>query len=399
MLYRHQKNLLNENPAKHLLAWGTGTGKTRAALEMAERNAFSVLIICPKALKENWRINARDQFEETKFEYVIISKEEFRKNWDVLPYYNSVIVDEAHYFFGHTSAMHKALYKYCEKYQTNYRWLLTATPYLSTPWNVYAALRLLDYKPNWNSFKRKFFFEIRMGARMVPIKKNDQESQDALRDLILKMGSTVKLDECIDIPEQTFDVEYVTLNPDQNRAINHLNEVNHIARWTAIHQICGGTKKGNEYESTSRYSSQKIDRLKELVHEHERVIVVCRYRAEMEYVAEQIAGSSDTPVFYLHGDIENKHDVIDNLRSYPSYVLVVNAACSEGWELPSCSTMIFYSYDFSLKNYIQMQGRINRINNPKKNFYLSLVVAGSIDEDIYHTIQLKQDFHLSLYKK
>ena len=63
------------------------------------------------------------------------------------------------------------------------------------------------------------------------------------------------------------------------------------------------------------------------------------------------------------------------------------------------SVMVFYSYDFSLKNYIQIKGRIQRINNIKKNVYFSLVVKGTIDEDVFKCIQRKEDFDIEIYER
>ncbi len=74
-------------------------------------------------------------------------------------------------------------------------------------------------------------------------------------------------------------------------------------------------------------------------------------------------------------------------------------SCSEGYELPTFPLMVFYSYDFSLKNYIQMLGRIQRINAIKKNVYLSLVVKDSIDSDVFTSLKKKEDFDIAIYNK
>ncbi|MCL5071851.1 MAG: hypothetical protein M1308_13310, partial [Actinobacteria bacterium] len=81
-------------------------------------------------------------------------------------------------------------------------------------------------------------------------------------------------------------------------------------------------------------------------------------------------------------------------------IIIVNAACSCGWEAPDFGLMVFYSYDFSLVNYLQMIGRISRINNPKKNVYISLLIKDSIDYDVFdNVVNLKQDFQLEMYGK
>jgi SNF2 family DNA or RNA helicase len=61
--------------------------------------------------------------------------------------------------------------------------------------------------------------------------------------------------------------------------------------------------------------------------------------------------------------------------------------------------MVFYSLDFSLKNYIQMCGRIHRIGQTKKCVYVNFIVSGTIDGDVYKSIKNKEDFQIQIYKK
>jgi predicted helicase len=125
--------------------------------------------------------------------------------------------------------------------------------------------------------------------------------------------------------------------------------------------------------------------------------VVCRYNAEVGNVAFKLLNSID--VVIIKGDVKDRHAEIQRANKLDKCVVVVNAACSEGYELPTFDLMVFYSYDFSLKNFIQMKGRVQRINNVKKNVYLSLINKNTIDEDVYKSIQKKEDFDLAIYKK
>jgi len=59
--------------------------------------------------------------------------------------------------------------------------------------------------------------------------------------------------------------------------------------------------------------------------------------------------------------------------------------------------MIFYSLSFSLKDRVQMQGRIHRIGQTKPCTYIDFVVPGTIDEDVWNAIEKKEDFNCELY--
>ena len=387
-LYKHQKQILQLNPKKHLFAWQTGTGKTIAALELAKLNGANPLIIVPKSLKEQWQ----EQTDAT-----VMTKEEFKRDCKKVPAHDCVIVDEAHHFSGHKSMMHKSLVAYIKYHKPRYVYLLTATPYLSTVFNIYALGIILGMEWNWYRFKMKFFTEIKMGHRMIPVAKKVVDGlpvKEHVANMVAGLGSTVKMEECVDLPEQTFKTEYFDLTPEQKRGIKDLDDVLPIVLWTKTHQICGGSLKGDGYVESTFYKSEKLNRLKELVQEHKKVIIVCRYNNEVNFIAREFKNS-----LIINGATKDKHEVLKKADALEECVLVVNAACSEGWEAPSFPTMIFYSYDLSLKNAIQMIGRIQRINKIKKNLYISLVVRGTIDEEVYKCILNKKDFDIAIYDK
>ena len=130
--YKHQKEILERNPKKCLLCFDTGTGKTLTSIWWANQNRLKTLVIVPKALKKQWERELK-KYGETYFD--VITKETFRKDWDKIGLYDAIIVDEAHYFSG-KSQMYKNLLKFIKKQDVPYVWLLTATPFLSSPWNI-----------------------------------------------------------------------------------------------------------------------------------------------------------------------------------------------------------------------------------------------------------------------
>lgn len=386
-LYQHQQKLLDLNPKKHLLAWETGTGKTVAACQLAKKNVNSTLVIMPKSLKEQWLE------QDLTSEQCFVTKETFRRDWNKIKKYDCLIIDEAHYFSGIKSQMSKSLLAYVKKHKPEYIYLLTATPYLSSPFNIYCLAAILGVKWSYPSFRRTFFTDVRMGSRVIPVIKKGIEPKIAA--LVNQLGSTVRLQDCVDLPEQIFETEYFEVSKEQQEVIREIKqtEVNHIVKWTKCHQVYGGTLKGDGYSVTKYFKSEKLQRLRDICSEHKKVVVVCRYNAECEMIRREIGG------FIINGETTAKHDKIKFANEQDQGHLIINAACSEGYELPTFDLMVFYSYDFSLKNYIQMIGRISRINNPKKNVYLSLITKGTVDEDVYNCIQSKKSFDLAIYGK
>lgn len=396
-LYAHQKKLLKENPAKWLMAWGTGSGKTRTAIELSKVNAKLTLVICPKSMVETW-IKEIKMWGGDK-NTAVVSKENFKKLYRKMPKFDCLIVDEAHYFSNYKSQLTKSIYDYIKKHNPSYIYLLTATPYLSTPFNIYSLAKILGRNWDWFKFKTHFFYDVKMGRRLIPVIRKNIESDIA--GLVNKLGSTVKLEDCFDVPEQIFQQEYFETTKEQKHAIDILDEVVPIVRWTKIHQILGGTMKGDQFSSAREYDCEKTKRLLDLVGEHKYLAVICRYTAEINYLYEKIKEKyPGKQIFRITGETSStRHEIVENINRLDDAVVLINAACSEGYGLPMVPLMVFYSYDFSLKNYIQMIGRIQRANNIKKNVYLSLIVKGTIDEDIYKKVVIeKQDFQIAIYE-
>ena len=325
---------------------------------------------------------------------------------------NDCLVHNCHHFSGmrnfkNKSGMLKALLLYIRKHNPVFIYILTATPYLSSPLNIFALADILGKKWNYSDFQNLFFVKVEMGRRWpVPIVRQkiryagvEIPTEQAISNLVNTLGNTVALEDCVDVPDQIFQTEYFDLTAEQKKAIKALDDIVHISYWTKCHQICGGSLKSDGYTKDAFYKSEKLNRILQLVQEHKKLIIICRYNNEIEYINIQIRKKTSKKTYIINGQTENKHDIIQSADGQREAIVLANAACSEGYELPSFPIMVFYSYDFSLKNYIQIKGRIQRINNIKKNVYISLIVKGTIDEDVYKCIMKKRDFQLAIYKK
>ncbi len=364
-------------------------------MELSLKNKCEkVLVVCPKALKEKWK---RDWLSWGKSSLpTILSKEEFRKDWQKLPKYDAVIVDEGHYFSGMTSLMSKNLRKYLKKWNVEYVWLLTATPYLSTPWNIYTLAGHLGRQWSYNDFREKFFIFRYVGRREVPVVRDGIEGEIA--KLVNGMGSVVRIDECADIPEQVFETEFFKLTKEQEKAIEGISneEINPIVRFTKFHQIENGTLKGDGYVKDVVLSCDKVDRIADMAVEHKKLAIFCRYNLQIEMLAEKLKDCGK-PVYIIRGDVKNRDEITQEIESSDDAVVIINAACSEGYELPTVGVIVFASLSFSYKDYKQACGRFLRINKLKKNVYLHLVSTGSVDEAVYNSIMKKQDFDVEIF--
>jgi len=392
-LYAHQISLIDDAPRVHGIFFDCGLGKTATAIRMAEQHSDGILVVCPKSVKINWEIEI-NQWAVGKSKWKIVTKEEFRAcwkhKWVGFPKAGGIIIDEGHWFLGINSQLHKAMVSYLS-HKRDCVYILTATPYMSTPMNIYALEKLLYRSPNYLEYRSKFFYDVFIGGRKVPIVKKKIES--AIAGIVRSLGSVVHRKDVFDVPDIVYKKEYFTLTKQQEKAIVALDEdpltLPHIAYWTARHQICGGTRKG----ALSTYKSDKLKRLKEYASEYKKFVVFARYNAELEMIKETLGKR----VVIVNGKAKNREDIFNKANDSDDTILAINAMISEGYNLPTYELIIFYSNDFSLKNRIQAEGRIQRGEYVEPRCVIDFLIKGDIDEDVYRCLSKKKDFQLELY--
>jgi len=395
-LYKHQSDLIRENPHRYGLFHDMGTGKTITLLSLAKYNKVCALIVCLKSLKTQWQTYVLDW----QAPHVVMTKEEFKKNELLgnIPRYDAVIIDETHHFSNVKSALYKQMKRYLTKNDVKYRWLATGTPYRSSAMNIYALATLLGHNWNYHSFQQKFFTMVRMGARLIPKEKTGPQVEAELQALVNEIGGTLTLEETgVTVPTQTDILELFPLTGEQVQAIKDLDEPMHITRFTKTHCIENGLLYSDGYSEQKEYPSLKLDRLDVLVKETPKIAIVCRYTAQLHSLNARYAYLG-RPIFIIDGNNPDRAQTVLDANASPDSIVLIQAQCSEGYELQSISVCVFLSLSFSHVDHVQMKARFLRINRLKENTYYYLISKG-VDKSVYDCIMDKMDFHVSLFNK
>ncbi len=420
-LYSHQQKIIDEDPKRCGLFLGTGSGKTRIALLLAEGKTF---VVCPKTQREdqNWErelTKIRKEMMATQgvlrlTSLRVISKEEFRAIADSLEPCDTLIFDEGHTILGMTpnlrtrkgkavpkaSQLYEAAEAYIARCKPSRLYLVTAT-ITKSPMTVFAAGRLLGKIPgdmsHFYTFRHTYYTKLPMPGREVWAPKYTKEVKDSLAAIVKDMGYIGRLEDFFDVPEQTFRTMHIELNDKQKRRIKDmtLEYPDPIVRVGKRHQIENGVLNGNEFEAPQYFDNGKIDAILDLAAEFPRMIVFCKYREQIGQL-EAALKKEKYSVLTLTGDTENRGAVIATANAYDA-VLIVQSQISAGWEVPNTPVMVFASRTYSLVDYIQGLGRIQRADHIKKNLYINLVVKGGVDEALDKALSNKQDFHERLY--
>lgn len=392
-LYDHQKTIVERNPERYVLALSTGLGKTITLLALAQKNNVKCLIIVPKALKQQWQ----EYNESWDGGHTIMTKEEAVKaiQKKAMPAYAGVIIDEVHLCLGFKSKRFKALDRYINGNNIKYRWFASATPLTSDLMSLYSLLKLLGYNPNYWTFVNRFFVKFDMGGKTVT--KPKAGMQDEVKKIINSIGTTLNLNEIVEVPEQTDILEMIELTPEQKEAIKHIKktEPEHIVRFTKTHCIEQGLLYGDEYTEDQEFPSNKTKRIIELVEEHGKVAIFCRYTKQLHYLKKAIEEAIPVKsghIYIIDGQNKDRHGTVQAVNADEEAVVLIQGSCSSGFELPTIGYVIFASLSFSYIDYIQAKGRFLRINKLKENTYYYLVTEG-VDKHVYKSIINKQDFH------
>jgi superfamily II DNA or RNA helicase len=355
-----------------LIAWSTGTGKTRTAIELVKKSdAKACLVICPKGIKEKWKQEIAHWGLLIPTE--VLSKEELKKRarLGILRVPEAIISDEHHNMLGTTSQLGKVMSRLAKHPQVKYFYGLTATPYRSSPWDIFVLCSHFGVTLNFKMFKSNFFYDAMFGQRKISIPKKNWKEMEKLKQYMAPFSHYANMEDCFDVPEQVDDYVYFDTDYEKSEDIP-------IVAFTHDHQ-------------EEAMCKEKLEYIKEVVENNDRVVIVCRYLDQIAYYKSVFKDA-----FVICGETVDREGIIKKVNSLEKVVVIVSSGCSEGYELSTFGIMIFASQSYSYVDYVQMKGRIHRANNLKKNLYIHLVCLGR-DKQVLEAILEKRDFTLNLY--
>lgn len=397
-LYAHQKTILDLNPSRYLLALGTGTGKTRTALLLAQKNGTRALVICPKTVKEakTWE-NECIKLHINPSLITVLSRETFRRDWESIPTHDTLILDESHTMMGvlpifrqrkkvlipKRSQICEAIMDWNATHKPRNVYLATATPE-RTPMLIWSYATLLGKNWKFEEFRDAFYVKLNMPGREVWTPKKDSVTKERLGMLIRSLGSAVRLEDCFDVPEQSFKTEYLPITPQMKEDIaeTKLEYPDPIVHFLKAHQIENG--------------DSKHDRISEYASEFNKLLIFAKYTEQIMALTAMLR-KQGYDVLVLTGDTKNREQFFIDANSKTKCIVVAQASISAGYELPSFPCVIFASLSWSWVDHTQALGRVQRANALKKNLYVYIISKGGVDEHAYNTVIGKTDFSLAKY--
>lgn len=430
-----------------------------------------------------WRKNKKLFFVEGKLNIVCTNIEQFStktRYLDYVEWVNShrtmIILDEATriknprairtqrllYEFNTVTKRGKTILK--SEPKTVARAILTGTPVTNVPfdvWPMFEFLRPGYFGVNWFGFQNKYgmFHAIQVNGRVIRILINEQawdeihkcssfemanalfgvslgtydtvmqqdhyegpfRNVDQLRDKMLEIAMFVKIEDCIDMPDRTYNRKLLNMSTEQNRVYNELEKYflalykgekveakSKLTAYIRLQQIASGFVSSEQIPEdeiedpppnkiTWFDDLPKMDQLlcdtEEVVGSTDnptgQVIIVCHFSAEAERIFNTLEHEGYKCCLQTGW---KKIGTLEAFKQGKYPILVANIrVISMGFNLQEkCHHMIFYSNTFSLEDRIQVEARIYRAGQKNRCVYIDYVMKDTIDMKVYAALKQKK---------
>jgi SNF2 family DNA or RNA helicase len=451
----HQLEALDrvKDKDRFALLFDVGTGKTYTAILCARwkmynaKSALKTLVICPPIVIKNWqrewatrsrihkdRVVAltgpgkkRLELMETDGRAALVVVTNYQtltlmpevvkaiKKWGP----DIVIVDEVHRCKTPTS-------KTCQKTAditalARYTFILTGTPVLNTPMDLFGQYLVLDngatFGSNFYAFRAEYFYDVnhKMPSHLhFPKWVPRPGAEKKLADKISSTSMSVKKSECLDLPPLVRVRLGVELTKEQRRIYREMAEdfVTYVegkacvarlalTKMLRLLQITTGFVQTESSDGKSVHcikDNPRIGVLRELLTDIEprgKVIVWASFKQNYKDIAK-LCDQMELPYVEVHGDISAKAKDTNVKRFCEEEsvrVLIGNqGAGGIGINLIEAPFSVFYSRNFSLEQDLQAEARNYRGGSEihDKIIRYDLVAEETVDEVVAARLESKQ---------
>lgn len=401
--YEHQKDtaaFLTINQ-RALVLNEIGTGKTQSALWAADYliqtgQIKKILVVSPlstlervwgdaiffgfpnrKAVVLHGTAERRRKLLNTEADFYVINHDGFPIISEItMGMFDLVIVDEAAVLRNHSTQRYKVLRKWMDKNPETRLWLMTGTPTPNDPTDAWTLARLVrsPYVPeSFTAFRDQVMMKVGMYKWMPR-----PNSMEIVKN-VLHPAVRYTRDECFDLPDTVVQTRKVELTADQKKhyqsMIRHLitesnteagtiTAVNEAVKMQKLVQIACGVAYDDDGANVELDCSPRVNIVKELIEEAgEKVIVFVPLTGTLKMLEREL--SKHWSIGVVNGAVSSnkRNEIFHNFQNEqdPRVLIAHPATMAHGLTLTSASTIIWYGPITSNEQYVQANGRIERI--------------------------------------
>jgi SNF2 family DNA or RNA helicase len=408
-----------------------GTGKTVSSLwaydyMLSRKQVKKALIVCPlSTMERTWADEIFKTFPHLDAQVLYGSRERRQKllreeahlyiiNIDGLktieedlkkrPDIDLLIIDEVAMFRNGSTNRWKTMNAIANKQTQRRIWALTGMPTPNAPTDAWAQCKLVS--PN-STLVPSYFTKAR-DALMRQISPFKWVARDNANDVVkewMQPAIRYSLDDCTDLPPQTFMDREVEMSDEQKKAykemLNKLKTevaggevlaVNEAVKANKLVQIACGMAYAADGSTISIPCNHRIEVLKEVIEESEgKVIVFVPLTAVLEHVAEQLKHHWEVAIVHGETPKNQRDEIFDSFQKRPDpHVIVANpGTMSHGLTLTAATTIIWYAPVHSNDTYEQACARVRRPGQTRTTVIVH-IAASEVERRIYERLKTKQ---------
>jgi len=373
----HQKDAVELLDSGKILYGGVGTGKSAAALAyyMKKESGQDIYVITTAKKRDSldWlgeaaRFGIGTERNATLAGVLTVD------SWNNIGKY--LHVREAFFIFDEQRVVGTGAWvRYFLRIAKRNRWiLLSATP--GDTWMDYVPVFIANgwYK-NATEFKREHVVYAPFVKFPVIVRYLGEKKLERLRnEVLVEMPYLKHTERVLNYLDVSYDVELWNTavrrrwHPYENRPIKDVAELFRVMR------------------KIVNTDPSRIDMVRKLLKCHPKMIIFYNFNYELE-ILRGLADVAEVAEW-------NGHKKEPVPKSDRWVYLVQYTAGAEGWNCTETDAMILYSLTYSYKNFIQSQGRIDRIDTEFTNlFYYILGSNSPIDRAVRKALDGKKSFN------
>ena len=325
-----------------------------------------------------------------------------------------IIADESQRIKTHNSQQSKAMHKLGDK--ARYKLILSGTPVQNEALDVYSQYRFLDrtvFGDNFYTFKRRYAV---MGGF-------NQKQVVSYRDLDVSIRKEMSVayrvtkEEALDLPEQTFEKRYITLNNKERSIYERIKRDSFaelegggtvtaatvLTKLIRLQQFTGGFLAEDEADKPQLVCEGKLNALQDILKDYvidgkKKLVIFARFLPEIHKInklCETLLGVNGMKSVTIYGEIkkEARGDIIRQFQTDPQTMVIVGQidTLGTGVTLTAADTCVYYSVNFNYATYDQSLSRIHRIGQKHPCTYIHLIADKTIDETVLEALSKKED--------
>ena len=293
-----------------------------------------------------------------------------------------------------------------------YKRILTGSPVTKSPLDLYKQCEflgdcLLDFT-SYYAFSTRYAVlkTMHFGSHSAKVPVGYQNLQE-LSDKIALFSDRVLKEDCLDLPDYTYQKRIIQLSKEQQKIYDQMKSValaqmdgklmttsTALVQLMRLQQITCGHFKADD-GTLKIIKNERVNALMDILEEVEgKAIIWAHWRHDIDSIVKAIEKVYPGSVMTYYGSTstEDRAKAIKEIQDPNSKVrFLVGTPQTGGYgiTLTEANVMIYYSNGYDLEKRTQSEARINRIGQKRKMTYIDIICEKTVDERIVKALRKK----------